>query len=192
MSDWEKAKKVLKENGIAVIPTDTIYGIVASVYSKKAIEDIYNIKKRDISKACIILCASLTDVENILQRELTQNEKESMDTYLQDGSRTSFVFGIDEKYKDELKYLHRGTISLSFRIVENKDILKGLHDLLKEVGPIIAPSANTEGYTPAENINEALKYFGKKVDVYIDGGRIVGKPSSVVRIYKDGRSEILR
>ena len=58
-------------------------------------------------------------------------------------------------------------------------------DLLKETGPLVAPSANPEGEIPAKNIEEARKYFGNKVDFYIDEGKIISEPSTLVRIDED-------
>ena len=62
-SDWIKVEKILKNNGVAIIPTDTLYGLVASTDSKKAVEKIYKIKERDKSKALIVLIHSLKDLE---------------------------------------------------------------------------------------------------------------------------------
>ena len=53
-------------------------------------------------------------------------------------------------------YLDRGTKTLSFRIPKNKN----LQNLLSVTGPLIAPSANTEGLPPSKNIKEA-KIFWK-------------------------------
>jgi tRNA A37 threonylcarbamoyladenosine synthetase subunit TsaC/SUA5/YrdC len=45
---------------------------------------------------------------------------------------------------------------------------------------------------PAETIEEAKKYFGDGVDIYIDGGRIAGKASKVIKLHKDSSISILR
>ena len=41
--------KILKNGGVGVMPTDTLYGLVGSAFSKQAIERIYKIKNRDVS-----------------------------------------------------------------------------------------------------------------------------------------------
>ena len=61
--DWQKTTQILKHDGIVVIPTDTLYGLCASAFSKNAIEKIYKIKERDRSKALIVLIHSLKDLE---------------------------------------------------------------------------------------------------------------------------------
>jgi len=88
--------------------------------------------------------------------------------------------------KSAYEYLHRGTNSLSFRLVKNKLIL----NILKISGPLIAPSANWEGYEPAKNIKEAKRYFGNKV-FYLDRGNLISKPSTLIDLRKK-KIEILR
>lgn len=87
----------------------------------------------------------------------------------------------------KFSYLHRGTKTLAFRVPKPKWLRK----LLLETGPLVAPSANIEGKPPARTIREAKKYFGKKVDLYKDGGRIEAKPSTLIEI-KKGRLAVLR
>jgi L-threonylcarbamoyladenylate synthase len=56
--------------------------------------------------------------------------------------------------------------------------------LLQRTGPLIAPSANFEGEPPASTIRAAKKYFGKKVDFYADAGRLVSRPSTLIKMEK--------
>ena len=63
--DWLKAEKVLQNGGLVVLPTDTLYGLCASVYDKKAIDKIYRIKERDKKKPLILLIHSLEDLKKI-------------------------------------------------------------------------------------------------------------------------------
>lgn len=62
---------------------------------------------------------------------------------------------------------------------------KKLLALIRKTGPLVAPSANPEGLSPAKNIVEARKYFGENVPVYIDGGRKIGKASTLVSLTGD-------
>ena len=57
--------KPFKDGKIGVIPTDTIYGISASIYFPKAIEKIYKITSRNIKKPFIILISSIEDLKSI-------------------------------------------------------------------------------------------------------------------------------
>ncbi len=69
---------------------------------------------------------------------------------------------------------------------------KKLFSLLQKTGPLVAPSANPQGLTPASNIKEAKKYFGDRVDFYIAGGTLISKPSTIIKINKNGEIEVLR
>jgi L-threonylcarbamoyladenylate synthase len=87
----------------------------------------------------------------------------------------------------KFQYLHRGTESLAFRLPKKADLLK----LLQKTGPLVAPSANIEGEKPAQNLDEAQKYFGTYIDFYVDGGELEGKPSELIKI-SNNKVEILR
>ena len=82
---------------------------------------------------------------------------------------------------EKFEYLHRGTETLAFRVPDKSELI----ELIQRVGPLIAPSANIEGENPAETIEEAKEYFGDAVSCYKDGGKIVGKPSTVISMVDD-------
>src|SRR3989338_6719394 len=165
---WEDENLIclLKTGGVAVMPTDTLYGIVGRANNVSIVERIYAIRKRNPKKPCIILIGDINELEKFsVDITLARTVLASVG-----GKPTSFVHDcVDEKFK----YLHRGTKTLAFRIPAQESLQK----LLKETGPLIAPSANPEGLEPAKNIAEAKKYFGGEVDLYIDGGEIKGKAS---------------
>ncbi len=78
-------------------------------------------------------------------------------------------------------YLHRGSKTLAFRLPAKKSLCA----LLRKTGPLVAPSANIEGKPPAKTISEAKKYFGKKIDFYVDAGRQSPRPSKIIKLEKD-------
>jgi L-threonylcarbamoyladenylate synthase len=175
--DWMKAGMLLGEGAIGVIPTDTLYGICTSAFNKKSVEKIYKLRKRNPEKPFIILISGLDELKkfgvklNSRQREILEKiwpGKISVILSPQINAKTS---------RFALEYLHRGTGSLAFRLPKQKLIL----DILKISGPLVAPSANWEGYNPAKNIGEAKKYFGKKV-FYLDRGELVSKPSTLIEL----------
>ncbi|OGI94965.1 threonylcarbamoyl-AMP synthase [Candidatus Nomurabacteria bacterium RIFCSPLOWO2_01_FULL_40_18] len=175
-------QKVLKNNGVAVMPTDTIYGIVGLAQSEFVVNRIYELRKRAPSKPCIILVGDESELEKF-SIILSEKQKTAIKKYWP--GPVSIVLDCPD---EELEYLHRGTKTLAFRVPASA----GLQALLKETGPLIAPSANLEARPPSETIAEAKKYFGDKVDLYVDGGTIKGSPSKVIKLSKDGSVEILR
>jgi L-threonylcarbamoyladenylate synthase len=160
--------KTLQGNGVVVMPTDTIYGIVGKAPEKNVVGRIYDIKRRNPEKPCIILIAN-TDELKKFGIKLTQNQK------------------------DILKELWPGPISVildhfAFRLPSPKP----LRNLLLKTGPLIAPSANPEARLPSKNIEEAKEYFGNSVDLYIDGGEFTSKASKLIKLNDDGSIIVLR
>jgi len=166
----------IKKGRIGVIPTDTIYGIVCSAMKKKSVEKLYKIRKRDSKKPMIILISSLKDL-NLFGVKI---DKKITDKYWP--GKVSIIVPIKK-----LEYLHRGKNSLAFRLPDNKALIK----LIKISGPIVAPSANTEGEKPAETIEEAKEYFKDKIDFYVDCGKLKSKPSKIISLLNNN-IEIIR
>jgi L-threonylcarbamoyladenylate synthase len=179
-----KLALLLKEGVIAVMPTDTIYGICASAFNKKAVQKVYKLRKRNPKKPCIILISKIENLK-LFGIKLTKRQKEILKKIWP--GKISVILEIRDKQKiEELKYLHRGTNTSAFRLPKQP---KWLLKVLEISGPLIAPSANWESYEPAKTINEARKYFGKNV-IYYNGGKIIGKPSTLIKLNK--KIEILR
>jgi L-threonylcarbamoyladenylate synthase len=176
--------KVLQGDGVVVMPTDTIYGIVGKAQSLATVEHIYVLRKRSPNKPCIILIGNINELEkfSISLSEQQQNKlKENL--FALSGVEGSLPLSIIlDCPNDSFSYLHRGTNTLAFRVPLNEE----LRNLLLQTGPLIAPSANIEGMPPAQNIDEAKKYFGNEIGLYVDGGNIAGKASKVIKLNRDG------
>ena len=167
---------------IWVIPTDTIYGIVGSALDPESVERIYDLRKRNINKPLIILISLISDLEKF-DVKLTDKQREFLEKNWP--NPLSVVLPV---IGDKWKYLHRGSNSLAFRLPKDEELI----ELMQEVGPIVAPSANIEGEKPSETIDEAKEYFGNFVDFYIDRGTIKGKPSTLISLNEDGTFTVLR
>lgn len=173
--------ELLKKGKIGVIPTDTIYGIVGSALNPQTVAEIYRLRKRALDKPMIILVSQLTDLK-IFNIKLTKKQTEFLKNIWP--NPVSVVFPLHE---EKFKYLHRGTNSLAFRIPKDKKLLK----ILKETGPLVAPSANFAGDQPSETIAEAKSYFNQDVSFYVDRGKITSKPSTVIQLNADGEIMVL-
>jgi L-threonylcarbamoyladenylate synthase len=188
----EKLIKILKENGVAVIPTDTIYGLVGKALDVSVVNRIYNLKKRAPDKPCIILIGEMGELEKF-SVVLSEEQKKKMEEYwpisaIADIGQPEAISIILDCPDDSFEYLHRGTKTLAFRLPASKE----LRALLLETGPLIAPSANPGGLAPAKNISEAQKYFGNSIDFYLDGGEINNKHSKLIKLSPDGSVLVLR
>jgi L-threonylcarbamoyladenylate synthase len=173
--------EILKKGGMGVIPTDTIYGLVGSALSLEAVNRISKIKNRTNGKGFIVLVSSINDLLTF-GVDLTETTKVLLQKFWPGKVSVEFYCG-----RDEFNYLKKEGGTIAFRFPDKSDLLQ----LLKEVGPLVAPSANPESLSPAKNIIEAKEYFGNKVDFYEDGGELDSAPSTLVRIVGD-KVEILR
>lgn len=174
--------KLLKDGKVGVMPTDTIYGIVGSALNPKTVKEIYSLRKRTTDKPMIILISSIEDLQKF---DITLTAKQKSFFQKIWPNPVSVVLPCP---KEEFKFLHRNKKSLAFRMPNKKMLL----NILAKVGPLVAPSANFEKSQPAETIAEAKKYFGDKVSFYVDGGKLKSKPSTIIRLYKDGTRIVLR
>ena len=181
--DWIKAEKILKDDGVVILPTDTLYGIIGSAFSKKAVERIYRIKGRNSDKPFIVLITSFLDLEKF---GIKTGEKEAKILKKFWPGKVSIILPCKS---EKWKYIHRGTNGIAFRMISKKN--NNLYDLINKVGSLVAPSVNREGDTPAKTISEAKKYFGDGVDLYIDSGKRDVEPSKLLK-YENGGFTILR
>jgi L-threonylcarbamoyladenylate synthase len=166
---------------VGVIPTDTLYGLVASALDPDAVERVYRVRGRDEGKPCIVLIADVSDLDRF---GILLGDPVSKWLGKWWPGKVSVILPCpDERFA----YLHRGTGTVAFRVPDVPE----LRELLLETGPLIAPSANPEGMPPATTIAEAEAYFGDGIDFSVDGGTLEGQASTLVRV-SDGKWEILR
>jgi len=172
---------VIKEGGVVVLPTDTLYGLHASVFNKEAVEKIYELKKRTLSKPLIILINSWDDL-NKLNINISDNLKNKLQQWWP-GSLSVILPCSDES----LEYLHRKTNSLAIRWPD----YPLLNNILKETGPLVSTTVNIEGEEPAKSIKEAKELFKDEVVGYLDDGERVGTHSTLIKVNGD-EIEVLR
>lgn len=171
----------LNNDGVGILPTDTLYGLVGRALSKKVFERIFNLKNRDSKKPFIILINSIEDLK-LFEIEIDDETRKILEKFWP--GKVSVILPCDN---EKIFYLSMGTGTLAFRIPNKKDLL----DLLKATGPLLAPSANPSGESPALTIEEAKEYFGSDVDFYLDEGRLESLPSTLIKI-ENGKIVVLR
>jgi tRNA threonylcarbamoyl adenosine modification protein (Sua5/YciO/YrdC/YwlC family) len=175
----QKYIDILKSGGVGVVPTDTIYGIACSVFSRVALDRIFEIKGRDENKPPVVIISDIKELD-IFGIKLTDRAKDFISKYWP--GKISIIFDIST----EFSYLDKNR-GLAIRLVNDSKI----KEFLEKTGPLATSSANTQGLPPAKNIEEAKKYFGDKVDFYYDIGDLVSEPSTLVKISGDS-IEVLR
>ncbi|ADC88848.1 Sua5/YciO/YrdC/YwlC family protein [Thermocrinis albus DSM 14484] len=165
-----RVAEVILEGGIAFAPTDTIYGLLANALDRRAVERLFAIR-RPSGRPFLLLIPQEDWIEELgLIIGPRQRKLLSLGITLVIPKRTSVPL-----------YLTRGRKSLAVRLPSSTAGF--IRDLLKVVGvPLVAPSANPEGLKPATSVKEGMAYFGRRVNIYVDAGKIVGKPSTIVRL----------
>lgn len=177
-SDLTEITQMLQAGGVAVVRTDTIYGIIALAANEQAVQKVYDTKHRDPLKQCIVLVAEAPEHSEF--GELVEQYSANALT------PTSVVVPAT----NEPEWLLRGGSTIAYRVVRDEFLKK----VVEMVGPVIAPSANPEGLEPARTVEQARAYFGDTVDCYIDGGEVPEEvqPSEIIQISGDREVEIIR
>ena len=149
-----KAASVIRKGGIVIFPTETVYGIGADAYNRKAVERIYKIKSRPPDNPAMI---HVSDMKMAMQVGKFPRKYIKTVERLWPGP---LAFVVNAR-----KGLRRKEVSI--RMPEHKVALA----LIKESGtPIAAPSANISKKPSSTTAGHALAYFDGKVDIVIDSG----------------------
>lgn len=179
MASLTDAAKTLQQPGsVGIIPTDTVYGLIARAGDETAVTRLYALKHREGKPGTVIAAT----IDQLVQLGLKARYLKAVIDYWPGAISIVIPSG------PELEYLHEGVGSLAVRIPDSAELVK----LLEQTGPLLTSSANYPGEPVATVVKEAEKYFGDKVDFYIDGGDMSShEPSTVIRIVDDA-IEVLR
>lgn len=171
--------RMLQEGAVGILRTDTLYGVVARADTEVAVERVYDLKDRDNRKSPIVLIASID--------QLWDTPPEIALSVLQK-TWPGPVSVILPSTKAPV-WIRRDNGSVAYRLPADE----ALQSLLRQTGPLIAPSANPEGQPPAMTVTEAREYFGDAVDFYVEGGTVKDATASqLIKVYEDGHTERLR
>lgn len=181
MDTYAQAERIIKKEGVGVLPTDTLYGVVGSAFFKKAVARIYKLRKRNPKKPLVILIHALADLGLFGVAPDAKDKKILRSLW---PGKVSIIIPCRRK---KFAYLHRGTDALAFRVPASSTLRR----LLKKTGPLVAPSANREGELPAQTIVQARRYFSDTIDFYVDCGRLASQPSTLVAL-ENGRISVVR
>jgi tRNA threonylcarbamoyl adenosine modification protein (Sua5/YciO/YrdC/YwlC family) len=176
-----KAVDTLRNGGVIIYPTDTVYGIGCDIFSKEALERIFLIKNDAGSKLFSFICSDLKDIARYAK--VSDYAYRTM-KHLLPGPYT-FILPAAKEVPKKL-WSKRKTVGI--RVPNHQVSLS----IVKELGhPIISTSAtNRKGdvlYDPFEIKN----IFNSQVDLMLASGNIIGAPSSVIDLSED-EPEVVR
>lgn len=170
------AKEILLGGRPIIFPTDTVYGIGA-IPTKKAVAEIYRLKKRDKSKKIIALVSSIDKIYDI-----AEDIDENIINHFMPGALT-VIFRAKPKMYDIVGE------TIGVRIPDSKLTL----ELIESVGGILmTSSANISGNPPAKTVSELSKDLVENVECILTSDQILtGIPSTIIS-YIDKNYALIR
>ncbi|MGD9555969.1 MAG: L-threonylcarbamoyladenylate synthase [Mangrovibacterium sp.] len=187
----QKIVDVLKNGGVIVYPTDTVYGIGCDITQYKAVEKVARLKKLEMEKSNLsFICSDLSHLSDYC-RPIPNNLFKLMKHYLP--GPFTFILNANNQVPHYFKSRKK---TVGIRIPNNRIIL----EIVRELGnPILSTSVHDEDEiidytTDPELIHEK---YGDQVDLVIDGGFGGNLPSTVVDctgelpfVVRQGKGEI--
>lgn len=182
-TELEKVADNIKNGGLVLFPTETVYGIGTNGLDKIAVEKLYEVKKRDRKNPTNLLVANLTMIEEITQ-DISPLEYKLMEAFFP-GPFTIIL----KKRPIIPDVVTANSDSVGIRIPSDS-IAKRLVELAGV--PIATPSANISGKPSGTNLKDIINEFSDHLDFIIDGGESkIGLESTIVRVI-DNAPHILR
>ncbi len=174
-----KAKEIaacLLEGGVAVVPTDTVYGLAVSPQFEASVDKLFELKQRSRNKNLPIMVANMEQLQP-LGVDVNLAVQKLVDSPFVPGALT-FVLGFIEQ--PLVKWLE-GREEIAVRIPNDAQLL----EVLQITGPLLVTSANRNGLPTPDNVAEILEQLAGKPDLAIEGGNIQLIPSTIVNCRKN-------
>ena len=182
--ELEEVAEIIRNGGVVIFPTETVYGIGGNALNTETIKKIYEVKKRPSSKPLSILVKDKDEIGKYAQIT-SEIEKKIIDNFMP--GPITLVLKKKENIIPEI--VTAGNDTIGVRIPNNNIIAQ----VLKSCSlPIAAPSANISGQPSSTKLEDVIDDFNGKVDAMIDGGECTEKVSSTVVQVVDGKVRILR
>lgn len=181
MRPIQQAVEVLRDGGVIIYPTDTVYGLGCDITSKSAIERIQHIKGRDAKKPMSFVCADLTAISHYAQ---VSNFAYKIMRRMLPGPYT-FVLPAT---KETPKLLRSKQKTVGIRIPDHPVSTA----IVSQLGwPLLSTSANRSEQDAITNPFRLEEELGHEVDLILECGDLPVLPSSVISLIGD-EVEILR
>ncbi|WP_338410702.1 L-threonylcarbamoyladenylate synthase [uncultured Flavobacterium sp.] len=183
-TEIHNAYEIIKEGGIILYPTDTVWGIGCDASNEKAVAKIYALKNREESKSMICLMNSEKMVYNVF-KDIPEVAWEILD--LSEKPTTLIL----DKPRNVAKNLIAEDNSLAIRIVKEPFCFKLMEKMKR---PLVSTSANISGmYTPKtfkEISTEILKGVDYVVNLHHE--KVCKNPSTIIKLGLDAQVKVIR
>lgn len=169
--ELEKAVNAIEKGALAVLPTDTVYGVGTGAFCEESILKIYQLKQRPTDTPFQILTGS---VEQAREVACFSEQAEKCAHHFWPGALTMIM-----PPKEKGRALTRGFEGLGIRVPKNDFLVKLLNRL---AGPMACTSANVHGQPTLLDEKNILETFNGKVDFIFLGGTLSPVASSVINL----------
>lgn len=192
--DLQEALRVLREGGVIVYPTDTVWGIGCDATNAEAIAKIYALKQREDSKSMLVLLDSAAKLDYYVDVPETASlllETTNNDGLMNDGMMKPMTI-IYPNARHLAKNLVAEDGSIGIRIT-NEVFSKALCAQLKH--PLVSTSANISGHPTAHFFHEIEEAVLRNADYVCRFRReddTPHEPSTIIKVNNDGTFQIIR
>jgi len=179
----KKAKKILDNNNVIGLPTETVYGLAGNAYSNAAVKKIFKLKKRSSINPLIIHYEKLENVKNDV---IFNNSLLKLYKAFCPGPITFILKKRTQSKISKVATVGKKTVAIRFpKHKVAQSILKIINN------PLAAPSANISTRLSSTCARDVYDEFGKKIKVILDGGKSkIGLESTIIDL--TGKPSILR
>lgn len=179
-----QAVQILDRGGLVVFPTDTVYGVGASVHRPRGVGRLYVAKGRPIERPIPVLVSSLDAVEKI-SKSVDDVSRALMEEFWPGPLTIVLLAAAWLPYE-----IVRDTASVGVRMPDHPVALSLIE---RSGGALATTSANRSGEPETTTAADAAEHLGNAVDLILDGGTTPGGvPSTVVRVDDAGHIAVLR
>jgi L-threonylcarbamoyladenylate synthase len=168
----EQLQDCVRQGGVAVFPSDTVYGICCDPEDEAATRRLYELKGRPPARACAVMFFSLDAAQDTLD-DLHDCEREALAALLP-GPVTVLLANRSRRFSQACRV---DPDTLGLRVPALSDQLSPLASV--EV-PVLQSSANLSGEPDARTFGEVPSRLREAADLAIDGGELPGTPSTVI------------
>ena len=193
--------KVLKEGGVILYPTDTVWGLGCDATNPSAVARIYGIKHRSDSKSLVLLASSLDQVA-LYVKEIPQMAIDLVDvndrpmTIIYPGAKTYPAPAEGETPKADRYHLAWNTVAADGSVGIRIPMMEFCRQLTFKLGhPIVSTSANISGEPTPKTYSDIPEAILSSVDHVVDPHLEVGATglaSQIIKVGLDGQVEVIR
>lgn len=196
-SSFEQALKVLRDGGVILYPTDTVWGLGCDATDPEAVARIFSIKKREDSKSLVLLAADLDMVARYIRQipsmaiDLVEVNDRPMTIIYPGAIATTREAPAKEKYR-----LAWNVVASDGSVGIRIPMMQLLRDLCFKLGrPIVSTSANVSGEPTPQSFRDIPEEIKDAVDCIVSPKQeagATGKASQIIKIGLDDTVEIIR